>query len=352
MTLHSPTASLATTAQRSMAQALAELDRTDTPANGLTRLVNQGLDRLPMPGHGHTLQRWQALSLVAEHDLSLAKLFEGHTDALAVMAEVAASQPPVPGATWGLWAAEAPDGRTEVQALGMGLDRVRVSGAKRWCSGAGHVSHGLLTAWWPDGRGPQLVRVAMDQPGVSIAHTDWHAVGMAASASVDVAFDGAVGDVLGHPGAYLGRPGFWHGGAGIAACWHGGAVALANALQRNLVQTPPSGRHAFRLAALGKVGVALQSSAALLRETAHWIDKHPAQDASAMALRVRLAAEGSAKLVLDEVGRALGATPFCRDASFAQMAADLPVFLRQSHAERDFAALGERLVLGSPSWAL
>ena len=55
----------------------------------IPELVRQGLDRLPLPGQGATLQRWQALCAVAEHDLSLAKLYEGHTDALAVMAEVA-----------------------------------------------------------------------------------------------------------------------------------------------------------------------------------------------------------------------------------------------------------------------
>ncbi len=59
---------------------------------------------------------------------------------------------------------------------------------------------------------------------------------------------------------------------------------------------------------------------------------------------MRLAAEASATLALAEVGRALGATPFCRDAKFARAAADLPVFIRQSHAERDLAALGERLL--------
>jgi hypothetical protein len=41
------------------------------------------------------------------------------------------------------------------------------------------------------------------------------------------------------------------------------------------------------------------------------------------------------------VGHALGASPYCKDAHFAQLAADLPVFLRQSHAERDLAALGD-----------
>ena len=82
---------------------------------------------------------------------------------------------------------------------------------------------------------------------------------------------------------------------------------------------------------------------------------HPRHDASEVALRVRLRAETAAKAVLDTVGAALGATPFCRDARFARMAADLPVFIRQSHAERDFAALGERVMAGANAgggWSL
>jgi hypothetical protein len=97
----------------------------------------------------------------------------------------------------------------------------------------------------------------------------------------------------------------------------------------------------------------LTSTAVLLRECAAWIDTHPRADASAVALRARLAAEHTATTVLDEVGRALGATPFCRDARFARMAADLPVFIRQSHAERDLAALGEQVLdAGATPWSL
>jgi heme oxygenase len=61
-------------------------------------------------------------------------------------------------------------------------------------------------------------------------------------------------------------------------------------------------------------------------------------------LRARLAVEQAASAVIDHATRALGAGPLCRDARFARALADLPVFLRQSHAERDLAALGERLV--------
>ena len=334
-----------------LARVLTELDASEGPAQALAQLVRQGLDQLPLPAHGATWPRWQALSVVAEHDLSLVKLYEGHVDALAVQAEVAPWADRVGGATWGMWAAEAPGERTRLEP--MDADEVRLHGRKAWCSGAAHVSHGLLTAWSAEGRGPQLVRVAMQQPGVTVSSAAWHAVGMAGSESLDVHFDNAVAHLVGDEGAYLQRPGFWQGGAGIAACWYGGALQLAHALRRHVADTAPAQRQPFRCAALGQVDMSLQSTAALLREAAQWIDDHPTQDASAVALRVRLAAECSATLVLDEAGRALGATPFCRDKRFARMAADLPVFLRQSHAQRDFAALGERVAAaGEAPWAL
>lgn len=321
------------------------------PAQGLVQLVSQGLDEIPLPAQGATLQRWQVLCAVAEHDLALAKLYEGHTDALAVQAEVAPGWQSPSGATWGMWASEAPGGRTLVDTSGAG--EVRLNGSKAWCSGAAGVSHGLLTAWRPGGSVPQLVSVVMGQPGVTVSDAGWHAVGMAASTSFTVHFQDAVGHLVGGEGAYLQRPGFWQGGAGIAACWHGGALALANTLRRAVAEALPANRSPFRLAALGRVDVGLQSTAALLREAARWIDEHPTQDASAVALRVRLAAERSATQVLDEAGRALGATPFCRDSRFAHMAADLPVFVRQSHAERDLAALGERSATSSEAaWTL
>ena len=40
---------------------------------------------------------------------------------------------------------------------------------------------------------------------------------MAGSASIDVSFKGALARRVDDVGAYLARPGFWHGGAGIAA---------------------------------------------------------------------------------------------------------------------------------------
>ena len=74
-----------------------------------------GLDRLPLPGQGQTLQRWQTLARVAGADLSLAKLYEGHTDALAILAECAGAHLAGDG-IWGVWAAEPPSARVRIVA--------------------------------------------------------------------------------------------------------------------------------------------------------------------------------------------------------------------------------------------
>ena len=345
-------------------QRLADLDVQQEPASWLRSLANEGFDQLPQPGSGETLQRWQALAEVASYDLSLAKLYEGHTDALSILHELSYPPPyqsPMPAsAVWGVWAADVPSARVVIQPdPSAGENRVRITGLKCWCSGAAFVSHGLLTAWHADGRGPQLVAVSMQQAGISVRSEAWQAVGMCGSASVDLMFDGAQAHLVGRVGDYLARPGFWQGGAGIAACWHGGAVFLASTLLRAHAKSAgfddQSLQTAFKGAALGRVDAELRANAALLREAAQWIDAHPRIDASEIALRVRLRAESAAKAVLDTVGAALGASPFCRDARFARMAADLPVFIRQSHAERDFAALGELVGssgIGGASWTL
>lgn len=336
------TADIRADMREGMAERITDLLGGEMPndADWLSLLISKQFDQLPMPGEGHTLERWRALSAVGQFDLSLTKLYEGHTDALAILAEIGQDGMAVPSGAWGVWAAENPAARVVIH-LDDGGGAV-LAGQKFWCSGAVTGDHALLTAWEPGSAAPQLVAVALDQSGVSIDADKWKAVGMAASMSVNVSFDGAKAQLVGKPGEYLSRPGFWHGGAGIAACWYGGALGMASVLRKSLLATGTHDAGGYKMASLGKVELALQETAATLREAAAWIDERPLLDSSRMALKARLSAERCAKLVLEEVGKAMGATPFCLSEKFATAAADLPVFLRQSHADRDFAALGER----------
>jgi hypothetical protein len=322
-------------------------DRDDPTALGdvLRALIDRGYDRapwLPLPAHGRTLERWRALAAVAACDLGLVKLFEGHTDALAILAELQGPTPPV-ASCWGVWAAEPPDARVEAVQTGIRSDnaqahpQVQLTGTKAWCSGAREVSHALVSAWLDEQ--PVLVSVALEQPSISIDESKWQAVGMQATASADVTFDRTPATLVGAAHAYVHRPGFWHGGAGIAACWYGAAAQIGRTLRDACAQRADP----HRLAHLGAVDVALQAAAAVLRESAAFIDANPRADAHRVALRARLVVEEAATVVMSHATRALGAGPLCRDARFARALADLPVFLRQSHAERDLAALGESL---------
>ena len=318
----------------------ADYPDTQTLGRCLRALVEAGLDQLPLPGSGQTLERFQRLAEVGGHDLGVCKLYEGHTDALAIIQQLGGS--PTPSSMWGMWAAEPPAARVHVRPQGQ---MVVLNGRKAWCSGASVLSHALLTAWDHHDR-QQLVAVALDQPGVTLTDQGWQAVGMGATGSVEVVFEGAEAQAIGNPGDYLQRPGFWQGGIGIAACWYGAAQSIAERLRGHCAQREEP--HA--LAHLGAVDSALHAGAEVLRASALMIDAAPLDDAERPARRARAVVEHAAEQVIQHVGHALGAGPYCKDRQFARLIADLPVFLRQSHAERDLAALGQKVLSGT--WAL
>lgn len=309
-------------------------------AGALRSLIVTGFDRIPLPGSGGTLERWKMLGAVAACDLALVKLYEGHTDALAILAELNGIDPGE-GNAWGVWAAEPPNARLGAKTEGgsNGENHITLHGTKAWCSGAEFITHALVTAW-NELDESILAAVDLRQPGVRVTNEGWVAVGMNASASVDVHFDNARAVQIGAPRAYLERPGFWQGGGGIAACWFGAASAIGDFVRRDAARRADP----HKLAHLGAIDTALSSAASLLRDTAARFDREPRADAATAALRARLVVERAATDVLAHAGRALGAAPLCRNAHFAHLMADLPVFIRQSHAERDEAALAERIV--------
>jgi hypothetical protein len=311
-------------------------------AHAFRAAVESGRLDLPLPGSGRTWERWAAFADLAEEDLSLARLGEGHADAVAILAELGGPAP-APGRRWGVWAANPP---------GPGLEAVRASrgwrlrGTKQYCSGARSCTDVLVTAAAADGM--RLFTLSTStltpRPGT------WPAVGMAASDTLNVSFSDVPAEPLGSPGAYTARPGFSHGGVGVAACWYGGARAagrtlLAAAAKRDV------GPHA--LAHLGAVDIALGAARTALREAAREIDADPGDLGHAgpgRALRVRALVESAATEVLGRVGRALGAGPLGHDAAHARTVADLTVYLRQHHAERDLAALGALTAEQGAQW--
>lgn len=168
---------------------------------------------------------------------------------------------------------------------------------------------------------------------------------MAGVPSTTVRFDGAPMALLGTRDEYLQRPGFWHGGAGIAAVWFGAAAALAERMR-------PACSEGNRARLLGEVDLALGPAAALLREVAARIDAAPELAHREEVVRLRCVVERAATRVLDLAGRALGPAPMCLEDAHARRCADLTVFLRQNHADRDWEWLGGQRASQEATWAL
>ena len=103
-----------------------------TVAAALLAAVESGRLNLPLPGGGRTRERWAVLADLAGDDLSLARLAEGHADALAILAELGEPAPPA-GSRWGVWAAQPPGPGLTARRAGRGW---RLDGIKQYCSGA------------------------------------------------------------------------------------------------------------------------------------------------------------------------------------------------------------------------
>ena len=296
-------------------------------------MVKEGRLDLPLPGGGATWERWGGLAEIGAFDLSVARLSEGHTDAVAILNE-AGTVPPT-DSRLGVWAA----GPLDTLQATEGSGSWRLEGIRRWCSGASSLTHALVTA--SSSGGPILILVDLRQPGVSPRPGSWPAVGMADSDTLDVRFENVTVPTraqVGDFGFYTGRPGFAIGALGVAAVWWGGAIGVAEVLGNLASDGDP-----HRLAHRGAVEAGLWSMRMVLREAARRVDADPTGDHAVTAAMVRHLVEVGASEVLTRTGRATGAEPLGHNRTHAQRVADLTVYLRQHHAESDLAALGRRL---------
>ncbi|MBC7725249.1 MAG: acyl-CoA dehydrogenase family protein [Burkholderiaceae bacterium] len=295
----------------------------------------------PVPGGGDTAHLWQSLATIAAADVTAARVAEPHLDALAILHQARGVDLPTIAAgehsTWGVFAAEGAGSRLAATRSGDGWC---LSGTKPWCSLAGMLTHALVTATTSASR-RRLFAVDLRHPGVRPGPDAWVARGLVAVPSGPVAFDEVPAVPVGDDGWYLDRPGFAWGGTGVAAVWWGAAAGIA----RRLLGAP---RRSDRIAELliGSVDLALHAGGLALAAAAAEIDSPHAEGGGErmLALRTRAIVARGAEDVLRLAGHALGPAPLALEDDHARRVADLTLYLRQHHAERDEADLGATLL--------
>lgn len=312
---------------------------------------------LPFPGEGRTLELWELLASLAAVDLSSARVLEPHLDALAILRQAGL---PAPAVLLGVYASES--GGVTPTASPTTAGDFQLTGTKPWCSLGDQCAAAVVTARelgaGPEGEdelqevGRRAFLVDLSHPGVSHGDGVWPAIGLASIVSTPLEFEQVPATPVGGTSWYLTRPGFAWGGIGVAAVWFGGAVHLARTLHRTLVKTarPGSSRtpDQMGLAALGRVDRLLTGAAAQLSAAAAAIDSGAltGRAAELASFRLRGTVADLCAEVMDVVGKATGPGPLTADADHARAVVDLQVYIRQHHADRDDAHLGQLLLDG------
>ncbi|CAN5282784.1 acyl-CoA dehydrogenase [soil metagenome] len=317
------------------------LDEQPIDVASALRLAQQLGASAPSPGDGSTLDLWEALATLAAHDLGAARAIEPHLDAVAILNQARAE---ASGSAWGVFAAEGGSDPLVASASGDGW---LLSGTKPWCSLADRLDAALITA--ADDTGVRrLFAVDLHDSGVHPQPGTWVARGLSEIPSGPVSFDRVPAAAIGEPGWYLTRAGFAWGGIGVAACWWGGAVGVARTLYDAVASKPEP----LLLAQLGAVDELLESARRALAEAVELVDGPEAAeiDGKVLAKRVRGTVARSCEEILLRAGHALGPAPLALDDAHAKRVADLQLYLRQHHAERDDASLGSALVGSGRPW--
>ena len=293
----------------------------------------------------------EALRRMGARDPSLGRLYEGHFNALLLVAlygtseqRARASLDAKAGRLFGVWNTEADEPVTLVPRG----PRFRLSGAKTWASGADSVARALITVRLPEG-GTQLCLIPMDQAPAVVDDSSWLPLGMEASKSFRVCFDGVdveTGDLIGGVDDYEREPWFLGGALRFTAVHTGIVERLATETYAFLVDT---GRHddALHRARAGELRIAAQSSCNWLDAgAAAWkaFDRDPCDETCgtvvAMADMARLAVERAALDALELSIRAVGARGLVEPWPFAALVRDLTMYLRQPAPDSALSRVG------------
>lgn len=313
--------------------------------NEAATLVRQLLERgqldLAPPGGGSTARRHQDLFEIARRlPLSVARLAEAHADALAIRHEAGLGADRA--AIYGVWASVGAKDNVTVDWASRTL-----SGVKPFCSGLGIADRALVTAC--DDKGiTWLVDVELGaHDRISYDLSVWASPALKDACTGSVVFERVPFrevDVVGGPGWYLDRCGFWHGACGPAACWAGGAAGVLDAAEA-LIDDEPS-----RQAHLGAMRAHVWAMRAVLEHAGHAIDDDPTDHgARYRAIALRHTIERASTAVLDHFSRAFGPRPFVSNTAINQRCIDVHLYLRQHSGERDLQCLATLDVTSSGS---
>lgn len=286
------------------------------------------------------------LYATGRRDLPLGRLFEGHVDALQIIKRYGTPQQAAAtrdaasaGAAFGVWNAD-------LAGDPLRLSGNRLDGAKAFASGAGILSHALVSVDADGGR--QLLLVDLEDTPPQVDRSWWRVTGMQRSETHIVRWsDQLVHDAarIGSADDYVREPWFSGGALRFAAVQAGGVAALLDHVRDHLTAHDRAGDPHQKTRLAGLYHAAQSAADAVARAALRWSDTDvSATLAHVAAARVAVYQAGEQALTLAQA--AIGLQAMFLDHPAAAALTDLAVYLRQPGPDAQTMRVGEAVATG------
>lgn len=278
-----------------------------------------------------------ALIAVGRTDIPLARLTEGHLDALRILRE--AGETPRADAAYGVWASRSHGTgvRFAARSPSAGADEMlaQLAGTLRFASGAGVLDRALVPVWVDDDTHLLLDLAVSDWP---VDERAWKTSAMATTRSHTINLDRVVaaGRQIGPANFY--RKGFQLGGVGVAAVWAGGCARVLDLLDRYQLGR----RNAAQQVRRGLAAADLATAVAGCREAARLISADLVTDTRTTATLVRSIVGAAGRRLLDQARVLAGPAGLAHDLDLTRAVDDLLLYLGQQNPDGDATYLGQQ----------
>ena len=290
------------------------------------------------------------LRLLGAADLSVARIIEGHFNAVALVCRYgsadqvsALAQSVISGALSAVWGADDAHGLHIVEE-GRGE---KLRGRKVFASGAGFITRPLVTATAKDGQTLCLLDLG---PDYEFDVSAWQVLGMTATATGSVDLSGhriSATEIIGKPGDFMRQPYFSGGAWRFCAAQVGAMERLVDLFRGHLASTG-RGEDQYQLQKLAHCVTSVKTARFWVEEAAKRLalDSNP-QSVVAFANLTRMVTERCALDVMENVQRGVGLQAFVRPNDVERVSRDLATYLRQPVPDRAMSD-GARVILDSP----
>lgn len=272
------------------------------------------------------------LRLFGSSDLSFARLFEGHVNAVSLVARYgnreqlsALAARVAEGGLSAVWGADDANG---LHLLG-GQTSV-LQGRKILASGAGFVTDPVVTAKADNGQIMCLLQLTAEE---TIDLSGWNALGMRSTATGAIDLSGievTSKSILGVAGDFTRQPCF-SGGAWRFCAAHVGATERLVDLFRDHLVARSRGDDPYQLQRLAQCIASAKTARSWVEETARRLSVEEADAANVVAIAnlTRMVTERCTLDVIEAVQRGIGLTSFIRPHPVERISRDLATYLRQ-----------------------